>query len=50
MKNIVVVDHIRRNLVMYVNNWVQSQLNKPKNMLGNCQNSIKIIILLNIFV
>jgi hypothetical protein len=30
--------------------WVQSQSNELKNMLGNCQNSIKIIILLDIFL
>jgi hypothetical protein len=30
--------------------WVQSQSNEPKNMLGDCQNFIKIVILLNIFL
>ncbi len=30
--------------------WVQSQSNEPKNTMDNCQNSIKIIMLLDIYL
>jgi hypothetical protein len=30
--------------------WVQSQSNEPKNSSNDCQNSIKIVILLDIFL